>query len=166
VGQQPNVPISAGDLPRRTPKPGAPRRWSPDRPGDMPGPAEVPWGGAFGTPGPDAGYALRLVRGRDLPTVDGETRPDLEAAVVAVAIARASRLGRAPVTADVEAAEAALGVGAEDASWRVAWTGGMAHSHHAAQRLVAATDIDALLGDPDVVRDRVASGRGIIGGTR
>jgi hypothetical protein len=164
MGQQPNVPITPADLPRRSPKPAAPRRWSPNRPGDLAGPAEVPWGGAFGTPGPDAGYAVWLVRSRSLPTVPGETRDDLEAAVVALTIARASRLGRAPVAADVEAAEAALGVGADDPSWRREWTAGIAHSHHGVQRLVAAVDIDGLLSDPGSIRRRLASGDHVLGG--
>lgn len=101
MGQQPNIPLGMEDLPRPEARPAPPRRWRAGRPGDPASPADVPWGGAFGTPGPDSGYALRLLEGR---TAAGE-----EAAALAVVMsARASRLGRAPVAADVEAARIIL----------------------------------------------------------
>lgn len=99
VGQEPNIHLGVEDLPRGTDKPGAPRRWEPRRPGDMAGPESVPWGGTFGTPAPDVGYAIKIVRGLDLPTGDVHAE-DVEAAVVAVMTARASLIGRAPTAAD------------------------------------------------------------------
>ena len=101
MGQQPNMPLTMEDLPRPEPRPGPARRWRAGRPGDLASPADVPWGGAFGTPGPDTGYALRLLAGR--AGEPGEAR-----ALAAIVAARASRLGRAPVPADVVAAEAIL----------------------------------------------------------
>jgi len=101
VGQQPNMPLTMEDLPRPEPRPGPSRGWRAGRPGDPSSPADVPWGGAFGTPGPDTGYALRLLAGRA-----GE--PGEMSALAAIVAARASRLGRAPVPADVAAAEAVL----------------------------------------------------------
>ncbi len=101
MGQQPNMPLSIEDLPRPEAHPAPARRWQAKRPGDLAGPAEVPWGGAFGTPGPDTGYALRLL-------ADGAHGPEAVRALAALAGARASRLGRAPVAADVEAAEIIL----------------------------------------------------------
>ena len=62
MGQQPNMPLTMADLPRPEPHPGPARGWRAGRPGDPSSPADVPWGGAFGTPGPDTGYALRLLR--------------------------------------------------------------------------------------------------------
>lgn len=103
MGQQPNMPLTMEDLPRPEPRPGPSRGWRAGRPGDLASPAEVPWGGAFGTPGPDAGYAQRLLAGRT--GEPGETR-----ALAAIVAARASRLGRAPVPADIAAAQAVLAV--------------------------------------------------------
>jgi hypothetical protein len=111
VGQQPNIPLSSEDLPLPGAAPAPPRRWRAGRPGDLGSPAEVPWGGAFGTPGPDAGYALRLLAGRPLALAAGERRADAERALAAVMVARASRLGRAPTAIDAEAAELLLGYG-------------------------------------------------------
>lgn len=162
MGQQPNVPLRIEQLPRRTARPAHPERWSPDRPGDMTSPAEVRWGGAFGTTGPDAGYAKRLVASRDFETLEGETVADLRRAVMVLAAARAARLGRAPVLDDVEAAEAALGVGAHEPSWRLPWTVGMAHSRSAPQRLIAATDLAALAAPVETIRRRTAEARRVI----
>lgn len=159
MGQQPNVPLEIEDLPRRTPKPAAPRRWSPNRPGDLAGPADVPWGGAFGTPGPDAGYALRLLGDRDLALVTGEGRADLEAALAALMVARASHFGRAPVMADAEVAEALLDVGGADPSWRRQWTTGLAHKPWQATGLVEAVDPEALVSSPADIRAMSESGK-------
>ena len=101
MGQQPNLPLTLEDRPRPEPQPAPARRWRAGRPGDLSGPGEVPWGGAFGTPGPDTGYALRLL-------ADAGRCGDEATALAAVVAARSSRLGRAPVAADLEAAEILL----------------------------------------------------------
>lgn len=101
MGQQPNMPLTIEDLPRPEARPAPPRRWRATRPGDPSSPGEVPWGGAFGTPGPDTGYALRLL-------ADGGEAAEETRALATVMAARASRLGRAPVAADVEAARILL----------------------------------------------------------
>ena len=124
MGQQPNVPVSIEDLPRHTAHPPAPSRWSPNRPGDLNGPAAQPSGGRFGTPGPDAGYALRLVKRRTLPGGAHHAR-DVVVLVAAVVTARAAALGRAPVPADIDAALALLAL--DDAS--AAEAAGIAHDH-------------------------------------
>jgi hypothetical protein len=163
MGQQPNMPLEIEDLPRRKAAPGAARRWSPDRPGDLAGPSDVPSGGAFGRPGPDAGYALRLLRDRELPTATGEARHDLEVAIAALMTARASWFGRAPMVEDAEVAEALLGVGDAGASWRTAWTAGLAHKPHRTTHLVDAVDWEALLATPDEVRARIKAGDTLVG---
>ncbi|MEX2322775.1 MAG: hypothetical protein WEA29_03260 [Acidimicrobiia bacterium] len=162
MGQQPNVPLRIEHLPRRTGHPSYPDRWSPDRPGDMTSPSEVRWGGAFGTTGPDAGYAERLVAARKTEALAGETVDDVRRAVMVLAAARAARLGRAPMLDDIEAGEAALGVGAHNPAWRLRWTVGMAHSRHAPQRLITATDLTALAAPVETIRRRTAEAKRVI----
>ncbi|MGH8928628.1 MAG: hypothetical protein ACRDWH_09780, partial [Acidimicrobiia bacterium] len=67
LGQQPNVRIDRSDSPRPTEEPDPPRRWRPTRPGVITKPEQQPWGGSFGTPGPDTGFAYRIIRAADLP---------------------------------------------------------------------------------------------------
>jgi hypothetical protein len=140
VGQEPNYPLGFEDLPRPTPKPAAPRRWRPQRPGEVGSPDEMPWGGSFGTPGPDIGFAIKIARARGLPGTDDE-HADVEAAIVAVMAARASAIGRAPTNRDFDVAvdlldlEAASGIAALD---------GIAHDRARLTRLVAAIARDTL----------------------
>ena len=101
MGQQPNMPLAVEDSPRAELRPAPARRWQASRPGDAAAPSDVPWGGAFGTPGPDTGYVLRLL-------ADGRHGREEARALATIAGARASRLGRAPVAADLEAAEIIL----------------------------------------------------------
>lgn len=107
MGQQPNVDIEPADRPRRNPEPGPARRWRPTRPGVITAPEQMPWGGAYGTPGPDTGYALKLLAGADLPF----RTPLLEDVVATLMGARASLLGRAPIIEDLEVAREILGLG-------------------------------------------------------
>ena len=144
MGQQPNIPITLADLPRATPKPAAPRRWRPHRPGEIRSPDEMPWGGLYGTPGPDTGYALRLLRGRDLPGGD-DHRADVAAAILAVVSARGSALGRAPVAADIDVAISLLGLADEK---RVAALDGIAHDHTRLRGLVDALAREDLMAPP------------------
>ncbi len=140
MGQEPNIRLGLEDLPRPSAKPAAPGRWSPDRPGELGSPDEVPWGGAFGTPGPDIGFAYRVVRGMDLPGAD-HARGDVEAAVVAVMAARASAIGRAPTAPDASAALSLLDLDGEG----VARLAGIAHDRARLGALVAAIPPDELI---------------------
>ncbi len=57
-----------------------------------------------GFPGPDQGYALKLAHDMLLPEIalkDGESEEDVLAGLAAIATARASLFGRAPVGADL-----------------------------------------------------------------
>lgn len=164
MGQQPNIRIGMEDLPRATAKEAPARRWSPDRPGDLVSPQSVPWGGSFGTPGPDAGFALMIVRGRELALLEGETRADVETAVAVIMAARASQLGRAPIPADALVAEALLGFGSVDPSWRLEWTKNLAHDHRAARQLVAAVDRTALTAPLDGLLRRIEAGERLVAG--
>ncbi|HKX74257.1 MAG TPA: hypothetical protein VJR05_02610 [Acidimicrobiia bacterium] len=107
MGQQPNVEIGPAHRPRSTPEPGPARRWRPTRPGIVTSPEQMPWGGAFGTPGPDTGYAKKLIAEADLPPGP----PLLPDVLLALMAARASSYGRAPVIEDLEVAMEILGLG-------------------------------------------------------
>lgn len=141
MGQQPNIPITLGDLPRATPKPAAPRRWRPHRPGEITSPDDMPWGGLFGTPGPDTGYALRLLSERELPG-GSEHRDDVTAAILAIVSARGSALGRAPVGPDIDVAIDLLGL---DDDEQVVALDGIAHDHARLRGLVEAVPREALM---------------------
>jgi hypothetical protein len=141
VGQEPNIPLGVEDLPRPTPKPAAPRRWSPERPGEVGSPAEMPWGGSFGTPGPDIGFAIRIARTRGIPGPE-QRRADAEAAIVAVMAARASAVGRAPTNPDFDVAIDLLGL---DSDGGFATLDGIAHDSKRLNRLVADIPRDELI---------------------
>ncbi len=170
MGQQPNIPLSIEDLPRPTAHPDPPRRWSPRRPGDLHAPGDVPWGGLFGTPGPDTGYVLRLVRDTELAVTDREDRHDAEVAVAALAAARASHFGRAPVVTDVTVAKLILGldpdlpadVGAALAAERPAWLANASHRPEEIRRLVAGVPVDVLAAPVAEVQRRAAGGERLI----
>ena len=133
MGQQPNMPLTVADLPRPEPHPAPARPWRAGRPGDPAGPAQVPWGGAFGTPGPDTGYALHLLAG-------GFHSPEEARALAAIAGARASRMGRAPVAADVEAAEIILAPAVASAGGRLR----LEHGAEGVRRLLESLDAGLL----------------------
>ena len=80
MGQQPNIELEIADLPRPRPAPDPARRWKPSRPGELHSPEEVPWGGAFGTTGPDTGFVYRLIAEKD-----GEPSVELEDAFTLLA---------------------------------------------------------------------------------
>src|SRR3954462_15719101 len=86
---------------RSTPR--RPERWIADRPGDM---DEQPRGDRLGTPGPDLGYALKLIRQFEgkLHLDPGENTDDVVAGCVAIAMKRASLFGRAPTVHDIRMA--------------------------------------------------------------
>jgi hypothetical protein len=89
--------------------PRRPDSWRATRPGDLD--AGQPRGPRFGNQGPDQGYVLTLVpkfEGR-LRLKGAEGRDDVTAGCVAVALKRASLLGRAPVIHDLTAAFALWG---------------------------------------------------------
>jgi hypothetical protein len=84
--------------------PRRPGSWLAKRPGDLLG--ENPQGDRFGHPGPDQGYAVLLAKRLcdRLHLEPGEKVDDVIAGCVAVALKRASLLGRAPVIYDLTAA--------------------------------------------------------------
>ena len=140
----------------------------PSRPGDVTAPADVPWGGAFGTVGPDAGYVLRLLAERDLNLEPGEHRHNVEAALAAVATARASHHGRAPIGEDVDVALVVFGYDVRElpdelvtglVEDRIAWFANLAHDAAARRAVVASVRPEVFDATPAAVRARMATGR-------
>ena len=103
--RQPNIDPPVQDLPRATPKPEAPARWRPARPGMITAPGQVSPGGWFGRPGPDTGWALRILRQAGLSPEERQGAPVLATLMAA----RASVFGRAPVPEDLEVARILMG---------------------------------------------------------
>lgn len=168
MGQQPNVPLDLSDLPRPTPKPAPARRWAPQRPGELTTPGAVPTGGAFGVTGPDTGYAARLVAARDIPIGPDEERHQVDAAVGALAGARAARAGRAPTSGDIDVALLLLGYddrSTDDAAvleQRRGWLRGSGHGSTGSQALVAAVQPEVLLSTPGEIRARQRAGEQLV----
>ena len=86
------------------------RSWVADRPGDL-GDEGQPVGEQLGVPGPDQGYAYKLVAefAGKVFTADGEHDDDVVAGVIAVATKRAGLFGRAPIMHDLRVGFAVWG---------------------------------------------------------
>ena len=98
------VPRPVSDEPRiyQSP-PWRPESWMADRPAELDGPQ--PLGARLGTPGPDQGYALRLVRNfSDRLVLNGDSADDVVAGCVALAMRRAGAFGRGPIVHDLTVA--------------------------------------------------------------
>ena len=148
MAQQPNVEVTAEELPRPQPEPGAAKRDRPDKPGIPEGPWDVPRGGPFGVTGPDPGYALRLLSMTDLPDDD----PRLSQVVNRLMLARSSVLGRAPVPEDIEAALVLLGyfdgAPARLVERRKRWLDAVPHEKRPGETAVAEIDRSVLVNRP------------------
>lgn len=170
MGQEPNIQLEMGDLPRPVAAPAAARRWSPRRPGELGSPEEVPWGGMFGTPGPDTGYVLKLLREEELELAPGESRADAVMALASLAGARASAVGRAPTGEDVRVAMTLLGFDDSMASHireglaerRPHWVANVAHDSKKLYELVGAVDVAVLRTSPQEVAAMMAGGDNLI----
>ena len=104
MGAPQYVPNTLNDQPRRGLDIPAPDRWVQERPGEIQG--AQPVGRQMGRPGPDQGFALRLVRQFEdrLKVAAPESKEDAIAGCIGVAMARASLFGRAPVVHDLDVA--------------------------------------------------------------
>jgi hypothetical protein len=131
----------------------------------------MPWGGAFGTPGPDSGYAYVVLAGRPSPAAEDEDPHDVEHALATLMVARASRFGRAPVGEDADVAELLLGYRTEGlpeevirslADLRSEWIPGFAHAKYRGRDLVAAVDDALLLEALETLRRRLADGASVL----
>lgn len=154
MAQQPNIELTPGDRPRPQLAPAPARRWrASGKPGVITSPDEVPRGPSFGTPGPDTGWALRLVRDAGLH----DQPDDVRAVLVALMAARASSFGRAPVPEDLRVAMAVCGLGDEGAPDRVReraarWFAAVPHEGSKGSTAVAEVDRELLRQPSDRVR--------------
>src|ERR1700722_4282591 len=138
------APVPRADKVRPSLRLKTPEDWRTNRVAELRGPTP-PQGAAFGFPGSDSGYALKL--GEDLfadrvELVEGETRHDVVYGAAMVASAPASLFGRAPVGPDLELALTLfgyLGGAPQDlVEWRVPRFQSVAHHYEAQRRLVGA----------------------------
>ena len=157
MGQQPNIELDASDLPALGLEPGAARRGGAGRPGEITKPDEALSGGAFGRPGPDTGWVLRLLRETEFDRSDRS----IEAVVASVAAARAALNGRGPAPTDVEVALILLGLrpdGLPDdvvnqlSTARAKWLSKAAHERVKGQAFLSQLSPGLLSADPDHVR--------------
>lgn len=119
-------------------------------------PDQVPRGEGFGTPGPDTGWALRLIDQADLP----DRSTGLEKVLAALMGARASSYGRAPTLEDLEVALLLCGIGEalpeHLAERRQRWIDATAHEVPAGRTALAEVGIELLRTKPAAVRLRVS----------
>jgi hypothetical protein len=99
------VPISEADQVRPARHLDVPGSWTTNRPAELRTPTALR-GRSVGTPGPDAGFALRLARrfAHDLRLTEGESEHDVLVGCALIAARRAALFGRAPSIYDVELA--------------------------------------------------------------
>jgi hypothetical protein len=104
------VPISEADQVRPARHLHVPGAWTTSRPAELRTPTALR-GPSVGTPGPDAGFALRLARRfeHDLRLTEGETEHDVLLGCALIAARRAALYGRAPSIYDVQVALALWG---------------------------------------------------------
>jgi hypothetical protein len=97
------VPISEADQVRPARHLHVPGAWTANRPAELGGPTAHS-GRSIGTPGPDAGFALRLARRfeHDLKLGEGESEHDVLVGLALIAARRAALFGRAPCIYDVQ----------------------------------------------------------------
>jgi hypothetical protein len=158
VAQQPNFELDPSDLPRRGLDTSPARRWSAkSKPGVITGPGEVPSGGSFGTPGPDTGWALKIIR-----HVSPQQDPDAEKVLAAIMAARAASFGRAPIPEDLEVARLLCGMGEglplELSARARRWFAAVPHERSKGRTAVAALDPTQLKMKPDELRKDLVVG--------
>src|SRR5580658_3784373 len=97
------VPISEADQVRPARHLHVPGAWTVSRPAEL-GVPTAHHGRSVGTPGPDAGFALRLARRfeHDLKLGAGESEHDVLLGTALIAARRAALFGRAPCIYDVQ----------------------------------------------------------------
>jgi hypothetical protein len=159
------VPISEADQVRPARHLHVPGPWATTRPAELSIPT-APRGRSVGTPGPDAGFALRLA-GRyahDLKLVDGESEHDVVFGCALIGARRAALFGRAPSIYDVQLALALWGflvdVTPEFAATRQQAFSSVSHDYVAQRALVDAIPEESLRLTPAEARAQLLGGQG------
>jgi hypothetical protein len=158
VAQQPNIELDPADLPRRGLDPSPARRWSgKDKPGVITSPGQMPSGGAFGTPGPDTGYALRIIH-----HIAPQQDPRTEQVLAALMSARSASFGRAPVREDLDVAKLLCGMG-EGLPLQLSararkWINAVPHEKSKGRTAVAAVTVEQLKMKPNELRQDLVVG--------
>jgi len=167
VAQPDYAPITEANRVRPAYTLQTPLDWRADRVSEIKSP-EQPHGPELGSPGPDQGYALKVAEDlfeKRLSLSEGITAGDALHGCAAVACARASRLGRAPVGKDVEMALVLFGFlgGAPDdlVAWRAPMFQSASHDYHSQRRIVDSVPEETLMLTPDEVRERIADWRSL-----
>lgn len=160
------VPLTPGDKVRvYGSPPRRPETWRVDRPADFADTDRQPAGTRLGNQGPDQGYALKLARllEPELHLSEHEHRRDVVAGITAVALKRASLVGRAPVLQDLRVAATLFGfldpqADPELVEERTGLFEEVGHFHHYAEqrRLADMVRPDVLRQPLRVVEDRYA----------
>jgi hypothetical protein len=105
---------------------------------------------------------------RDIALAPNESRDQVDAAVVALAGARASRLGRAPIGEDIDIALLLLGYDEEAegdpdiVDQRRRWLVGLGHGTAADRELVASVPPEVLTSTQGEIRSRRRAGEPLI----
>lgn len=162
------VPIGEADQVRPAYRLRTPPDWRQDRVAELLSP-DWPQGRDLGVPGPDQGYALLVAHelfADRLELTPGITAEDALVGCAAVASARASLFGRAPVGKDVELALVMFGFlgGAppELIARRAPLFQAAAHHYQQQRAIVASVPEETLRLTPDDVRGRLSDWRGLI----
>lgn len=153
MSRQPNIELRPADKPRTVLRPGPARRWRPSmRPGVITSADQMPRGEGFGTPGPDTGWALRLIERADIP----DSSPGLDKLLTALMSARASSFGRAPIWEDLEVALALCGLGEplseHLADRRQRWVKAVSHEKPPGRLALSEVGMELLRSSPSAVR--------------
>lgn len=160
------VPVILDDKTRAGSRLPPPRRWTATRPADIVG--RQPVGALMGRPGPDQGYALRLLRLFEDRIVlrPGEHRDDALAGCLGVALARASLFGRAPIVHDLDLAFSLWGflgdAPVELVDFRKPLFAGAAHHYWDQRAIVDRVPESTLRLTPAPVRSRLSDWRTLL----
>ena len=156
------VPIAEADQVRPARHLHVPGSWTASRPAELVVPSRI-GGRSMGTPGPDAGFALRLATRfvHDLCLGEGESEHDAVAGIALIAARRAALFGRAPCVHDVRFALNLWGFlsDAPDAlqETRRAAFSALSHDYEAQRALVDRISEDTLRLSPDEVEGGAAA---------
>lgn len=144
-------------------------RWSTDRVAELHQPVRA-GGVQRGKPGPDQGYALRLVRrvADRLLLTPGEHREDVIWGVAMLASRRAAMRGRAPTGSDVDAVLALWALCDEQApaglvALRRRAFSSVAHEYHAQRALADRVPGEVLALEPEEITPRLAEWASLVG---